>query len=204
MKRARVRVELVDHPEGPDRLEAAIAAVGGRVVSVDMHERDGLSAVDELVTELPDDTGREELAVAIQRHAGATLLSSQAADRGADTVSRTLHLACSVMEGGDEMLSRAISATCGCSKSWVAAGDAARSVPTGRLALERRRAIIEGTGRPSVPSSDGLPPRVWLLAVPYRRDDRVAFVARPVSLHFSADEVARVEALVRLRDRAGS
>ena len=43
--------------------------------------------------------------------------------------------------------------------------------------------------------------RVWLLAVPHDDDDRVAFVARPLSLRFTADEVARVEALVRLRDR---
>jgi hypothetical protein len=204
MKRSRVRVELTDHPEGRDRLEAAIAAVGGRVVSVDIHELDGPTAVDELTTELPDHTGRDELAVAVERHAGATLLSSQAADRGTDAISQTLHLACAVMEGGDDVLSRAISVTCGCSKSWVSDGDSARAVPTGRLALEQRRAVVEGAGRPPVPFSDGLPPRVWLLAVPHRRDDRVAFVARPLSLRFSADEVARVEALVRLRDRAGS
>jgi hypothetical protein len=86
----------------------------------------------------------------------------------------------------------------------VSEGDTARAVPTGRLALERRRAVVEGAGRPQVPSSNGLPPRVWLLAAPHRRDDRVAFVARPLSLRFSADEVARVEALVRLRDRARS
>ena len=110
-------------------------------------------------------------------------------------------MACAVVEGGDDVLNRAISVTCVCSKSWVSGGDAARAVPTGRLALDRRRSVVEGTGRPSVPSSDAMPLRVWLLAVPHHDDDRVAFVARPLSLRFTADEVARVEALVRLRDR---
>jgi hypothetical protein len=204
MKRSRVRVEIADHPEAPERLEAALAAVGGRVVSVDIHELDGRTAIDELVTELPDGTGRDELAVAVERHAGATLLSSRADDRGFDAVSQTLHLACAVVEGDDDMLSRAISVTCGCSKSWVSEGESARAVPTGRLALDRRRPVVEGAGRPALPSSDDLPHRVWLLAVPDRRGDRVAFVARPLSLRFSADEVARVEALVRLRDRTAS
>ena len=72
-------------------------------------------------------------------------------------------------------------------------GAEARSVPTGRLALERGRSLVQGAGEP----------RGWLLAVPYRDNDRVAFVARPRSLRFSAAEVARCEALVRLRDRAG-
>jgi hypothetical protein len=111
-----------------------------------MRELDGPTVVDELVTELPDHTGCDELAVAVERHAGATLLSSQAADRRTDAISRTLHLACAVMEGGDEVLSRAISLTCGCSKSWVLDGESARAVPTGRLALERRRAVVEGAG----------------------------------------------------------
>lgn len=191
MKRSRVRVELVDHPQGPERLEAAIAAVGGRVVSFDMREVDGPSTVDELVTELPDATGRDELAVAVEHHAGATLLSSQA-DRGADAVSQTLRLACAVAEGGDEVLTGAISATCVYTKSWVSRGAEARSVPTGQLALERGRAVVQGAGEP----------RGWLLAVPHRDVDRVAFVARPRPLRFTAAEVARVEALVRLRDRA--
>jgi hypothetical protein len=192
MKRSRVRVERVDHPQGPEHLVAAIGAVGGRVVSVDMQEVDGPSTVEELVTELPDDTGREELAVAVARHAGATLLSSRDADRTADPVAQALRVARTVVEGGDDGLTSAISATCVYTKSWVSRGAAARSVPTGRMAIERGRSVVQGAGEP----------RGWLLAVPHHDDDRVAFVARPLSLRFTADEVARVEALVRLRDCA--
>jgi hypothetical protein len=167
-----------------------------------MHEVDGPSTVDELVTELPDGTRRDELAGAVERHAGATLLSSQA-DRGADSVSETLRLACAVVEGGDDVLNRAISVTCVCSKSWVSGGDAARAVPTGRLALDRRdRSCRAPAGRRSRRRT-----RCRFACKPRGAASRrrpVAFVARPLSLRFTADEVARVEALVRLRDRASA
>ena len=182
-----------NHPEGDDRLAAAISAVGGRMVAVHLHEVDGPRSVDELMTELPDDAGRDEVAVAVERHAGATLLSMQDPDRSPDALADALRVACAVVEGGDDGLTRAISETCVYTRSWVRGGAEARSVPTGRLALERGRSLVQGAGEP----------RGWLLAVPYRDNDRVAFVARPRSLRFSAAEVARCEALVRLRDRAG-
>jgi hypothetical protein len=46
-----------------------------------------------------------------------------------------------------------------------------------------------------------LPAAVWVLAVPDSNLDArlVAFLARPLSLRFTASEVARVEALMTLR-----
>jgi hypothetical protein len=59
----------------------------------------------------------------------------------------------------------------------------------GPVALRSRRVLDRGPdGRGSV----------WLLAVPDRYPDaqRVALLARPLSLRFSATEVARVEVLL--------
>ena len=97
-----------NHPEGDDRLAAAISAVGGRMVAVNLHEVDGPRSVDELMTELPDDAGRDEVAVAVERHAGAKLLSMQDPDRSPDALADALRVACAVVEGGDDGLTRAI------------------------------------------------------------------------------------------------
>lgn len=57
-----VRVWLADRPGSLGRLATRIGEVGGDLVGIDILERDGARAVDELTVELPDGLGPESLA----------------------------------------------------------------------------------------------------------------------------------------------
>ena len=59
-----IRVWLPDRPGALGQVASRIGAVRGDVVGIDILERDGGQAVDELVVELPDDDGLVDLLVA--------------------------------------------------------------------------------------------------------------------------------------------
>lgn len=215
MQRHRIRVELANAPGTLARVAAVIASAGANITSVDVHELDGMSAVDELVIVTPTALDFDLLGENLERRAGATLLSYQQQDDELDPVTEALKHASAIVaalpEHVDDELNRAIARTCVSSHSWTCNAEDARTVPAGVMALERERALVhrsdlQATGTSSdAPQAcpPASPARVWLLAVPYGvgSEDRVAFVARPLSLRFSASEIARVEALVSLRDR---
>jgi hypothetical protein len=207
MQRHRIRVELADAPGTLARVAAVTASFAANIVSVDIHELDGVSVVDELVIEAPADFDFDALGESLERRAGATLLSCQQCDDELDPVTDALKQASAIIaalpEQMDDELNRAIARTCVCSHNWTCGVDDARMVPAGLMALERERAVIHRSDLQATGISSEPPSRVWLLAVPYGvgTEDRVAFVARPLSLRFSASEIARVEALVSLRDR---
>ena len=60
-----VRVWLADRPGSLGQLASKIGAVGGDLVGIDILERDGARAVDELTVELPDGFSPESLAAAL-------------------------------------------------------------------------------------------------------------------------------------------
>ncbi|HEX9467589.1 MAG TPA: ACT domain-containing protein [Acidimicrobiia bacterium] len=207
MQRHRIRVELTDRPGALARVAAVIASVGANIVSVDVHEVDGVTAIDELVIEAPTRIDFDALGTQLDTRAGAVLLSHQRRDEELDPVTEALKQATTLVaaepDQRDEELRQAILRICVCSQSWTCDAEDARMVAAGLRALERERAVIHKSDLPVAGLTSDTPSRVWLLAVPYGAgsEERVAFVARPLSLRFSASEIARVEALVSLRDR---
>jgi hypothetical protein len=188
----RIRVELPDEPGRLAAVAAAIGAAGGHLVSHELREIDGPSAVDELLADLPD--GPAPLAVAIASSGAGTLLSASTHRTRAAPVDAGAWARRRVDDGTD--LRAALGDACAGAAAWVHVLADALADPTGRLALERGSPIVRRCdGRPAGPA---LPESVWLLAVP---DDelhpqRVGFLARPLSLRFSAGEAARAAAVM--------
>jgi hypothetical protein len=201
----RLRVELPDQPGALAKVAATIAAQSGNVVSVDIHELDGSAAVDEILVQAPDDWDPAGLAVTLQETGAGTLLSCQPGQGPVDPVVRALSWTTAMVAAGphesDLELARALAETCTYARAWICGIPEAKSLPAGRLALERGRSVVRRSEDLPAAYSAGLPAAVWVLAVPDSNLDArlVAFLARPLSLRFTASEVARVEALMTLR-----
>ena len=140
-------------------------------MSVDVHELDGVSAVDELVIVTPAALDFDLLGESLERRAGATLLSYQQQDDELDPITEALKHASAIVaalpEHMDDELNQAIAQTCVCSHSWTCNAEDARTVPAGLMALERERAVIHRSDLQATGISSEPPSRVWLLAVPY-------------------------------------
>jgi hypothetical protein len=201
----RLRVELPDRPGALAHVAALIADAGASVISLDIHELAGPNAIDEIVVEAPDGWEPGQLASGLAAAEAATLLSSAAASQVSDPVVEALEWAIAMAAAEpadcDAALGRAVFEVTSALAAWVTDVRGALDVDAGRLALERGGPVVLQTG--SVPSSVAgqLPDSVWLLAVPDGHLDAevVAFAIRPLTLHFSVSEIARVEQLVRLR-----
>ena len=74
----------------------------------------------------------------------------------------------------------------------------ARQFEAGRYALERGAPVAHRTDSIPVGIAPDLGEGAWLLAVPDHESEplRVAFLARPLRLRFTATEIARVVALL--------
>jgi hypothetical protein len=201
----RLRVELPDHPGALAQVAATIAALKGDVVSVDIHEVEGLSAVDEIIIRAPDGWDPAALADALAQAGAGTLLSCQPGEAGVDPVVRALAWTRTMLEAGPQdselELARALAEACTYARAWTSPPEQARALPAGAMALERGQAVIRRTDDLPDAYRAGLPATVWLLAVPDGHPDTrlVAFLARDLSLRFTASEVARVQALLALR-----
>ncbi|MBA3654196.1 MAG: ACT domain-containing protein [Actinobacteria bacterium] len=201
----RLRVELPDRPGALAHVAALIADSGASVISLDIHELAGPTAIDEIVVDAPDAWVPAELASALAAAEAATLLSSAAARDVRDPVVDALEWAIAIASAdpadSDAALGEAVLEVTSALAAWVTDVRSALGIDAGRLALERRGPVVLQTRE--VPSSvaDHLPDAVWLLAVPDGRLDTelVAFAIRPLALHFTVSEIARVEQLVRLR-----
>lgn len=207
--RAALRVELPDRPGALAKVAAAIGRFGGNVVSVDVQEVDGNSAVDEMVVDLPDDADLEALARELTATGAGALVSHAPGAARVDPVLRALRWACAMAsaegapEAADDELARAVAESAGSPWAWVGDVAEARRYEAGRLALDRAKPVAQRVADADVPARllPGAPGEVWLLAVPDGRLDprRVAFVARPLAMRFTATEVARVAGLLGLR-----
>lgn len=201
----RLRIELPDQPGALARVAATIADQGGNVVSVDVHEIDGPWAVDEIVVDFEPGWNAPALASALAEAQAGVLLSSSACDVVVDPVVRSLQWAAAMCgidaRERDGALLDALSDACSLASAWVSPVADALAFAAGRRALERGGAVVQRADGVVGPVLPDLPTSVWLLAVPdsHLNPQHVAFLARPLSLRFTASEIARVEALMALR-----
>jgi hypothetical protein len=201
----RLRVELPDTPGALANVAALIGESGASVMSLDIHELAGPTAIDEIVVDAPDGWSSATLAFELGAAGAGTLLSAVPAAQATDPVVEALEwaiaMAAAEPEDCDAALGRAVFEVTSALAAWVTDVRGALEIDAGRLALERHGPVVLQTEvLPSTVSAQ-LPDSVRLLAVPDGHLDTevVAFAVRPLELHFSVSEIARVEQLVRLR-----
>jgi hypothetical protein len=189
----RLRIELPDRPGALAGVTRAIADSDANIVSVDVHEVDGETAVDEIVVDVALDWAPRSLAAALAASGMGSLLSS----RRVSTVEDPL---VSVLRSLAKMLANepgAFEAETRRALLAVAHGSSARilDVAEAEREVEARATLERGTSLVTRADDHG-----WILtAVDDPFDPAlVAVVSRSLNLRFSATEVARVEALLRL------
>lgn len=204
METYRLRIELPDRPGALAAVTSVLAGLGADVSSVDVHELDGATAVDEIVVHVPSDWESSRLAAALVQEGTASLLSSQRVAAPTDPVLAALRWTAEVVaaEPGerDEVVRRAVQELAHATAAWVCLPDAAQEWEAGRMALHRRAPVVvrsEGL----VTDDPAVPPTAWVLGVPdsATAPTVVALAVRPVSLRFSATELARVESVLAIR-----
>lgn len=199
----RIRIELPDQPGVLAQLTSVIASNGGNVIGIDIHEHEPQRAVDDFIIEAPADWDVAAVAGQIER-SGATLISAWIGARWRDPVVRALEWAAamaSVLPQDSELeLSRTVGEVANASAAWVCTPAEAGAHEVGQAALDE--------GRPVVVLTDHVPAGMevegatdfCLLAVPDAEllPTMVAFVARPAAERFTASEIARIAALLKL------
>jgi hypothetical protein len=210
MQAYRLRIELPDRPGALAALGTIVARHDANIVSVDIHEVEGPTAIDDIVVHVPDGWEPGRLSAALTEASTATLLSAQRLSVSPDAVLATLRSCVAMLRADADGLDRecvaALALVSPGSIAWLAEPAAAGRIEAGRLALERAESTILrsadlGDRSPKEGDAGWLSEPGWVLAAP---DDHleptvVAFVARPASLRFSSTEVERVEALLRFR-----
>ena len=205
--RARLRNELPDRPGALARVAGVIAYRGGNVVSVDVQEVDGDHVVDEIVADLPEDVSAADLRAALEEERAGFLLSASAPRPYDDPVLRALQWASAVVEidraDRSDRLAAAFADICSASACWTSSPADATAYAVGRFALDRGAPVAQLTDAVPASLAPELQRSAWLLAVPDDSDrpTRVAFLARPPGLRFTATEISRVVALLRLARR---
>ncbi|MDQ6617826.1 MAG: ACT domain-containing protein [Actinomycetota bacterium] len=200
--RYRVRIELPDRPGALAKAAAAIATVGGNVMSVDIHEIDGERSVDEILVELPDSCEPTTLSSVLSDADAGALLSVRADSAIVDPIVRALHWVGFALEAEpqdcDLALAHSLSEICTTDMAWVWSPEEAEQLQAGRRALALGSAVVtrEAELPPGVASDHQGPS--WVMAVPddQLNPSRVGFAARTSSVRFTASEVARAEALM--------
>ncbi|HZN13112.1 MAG TPA: ACT domain-containing protein [Acidimicrobiales bacterium] len=201
----RLRIELPDAPGGLAHVAALLADSGASVISLDIHELAGPTAIDEIVIDAPLDWDADRFDARLAAAGAASLLSAEPASEAADPVVEALEWAIAIAaaepEDYDAALGAAVLEVTSALAAWVTDVPGALGVEAGRLALERRSPVVVQTSEVPSTVAGQLPDTVWMLAVPDGQLDTeiVAFAVRPLTLHFSVSEIARVEQLVRLR-----
>lgn len=192
----RLRIELPDRPGALAAVTGEIGASDANIVSIDVHEVDGATVVDEIVVDVPETWAPGPLASALAANTAGLLLSSRRITTRADPITGALDAVAAMVAGSAE----AVDAACCQALLGLAHGSSARiqdaataaGDPVAGVALERRTSVV------TRPDSSGTG---WVLAAV---DDAVAphavaLVTRPLNVRFSATEVSRAEALLRIR-----
>lgn len=189
----RLRIELPDLPGALAGVTRAIADSQANIVSVDVHEIDGQTAVDEIVVDVSSDWAPRLLAAALADTGAGTLLSSRRVTNVEDPLVGVLRSIGKLLEHDpvafEAETKRALLAVAHGSAARVLTLAEAMHDPTARAAVERGTSLVTRADEHG-----------WLLAAV---DDPnqpmlVAMVSRSLNLRFSSTEVARVEALLRL------
>ncbi len=205
--RYRVRIELPDRPGALAKAAAAIATVGGNVMSVDIHEIDGERSVDEILVELPDKVESASLSSVLEGADAGVLLSLRPDSAIVDPIVRALHWVGFALSAEpqdcDLALAQSLAEICTTDMAWVWSPSEAERLLAGRRALALGSAVVTREAQlPPEMGTDQTGP-TWVMAVP---DDelnpsRVGFAARTSSVRFTASEVARAEALMAVCHR---
>jgi hypothetical protein len=189
-----MRVTVRDEPGALGGLATSIGDLGGNIADVDVHELDGVHVVDELVIEVPDDVTPGEVRLALLDAGAVSVVSTAVQHRGMDALVRCLD-AVRTLVGGRESWHAALA---GAVTHLVSASEVRVVEPSGELAreaFERGVPVARLTAGP-----DGSPR--WALAVTYPEawPRVVVVVERSGTVRFSATEIARVRALLRLQE----
>jgi hypothetical protein len=189
----RLRIELPDRPGALAGVTSEIAGSDANILSIDVHVVDGNTAIDEIVVEVDEGWTPGPLATSLASGGAGILLSSRQVTASEDPVAGALDAVVAMVSGDPT----AVDAECSNALLALALGSTARLLdvdtavldPAGRLAVDRRGTIVTRDG-------DG-----WTLAALDDVTDphTVALVTRPLDTRFSATEVSRVEALLRIR-----
>ena len=189
------RMEFHDEPGMLAGLTAAVARCGADIVTVDVQELDGATVIDELVVETgPSSPGA--LRAALLEAGALAVVSTSTAPRLTDAIVRCLDgigaLVGSLAEGAvEEAPLEQLRALC--------RADAATWVPVTEADEVSVAARVLAKGAPaSEPEDEG-----WSLALPHPEEDPTAvyLVRRLGPMRFSATEVARLRAVLRLHRR---
>jgi len=194
----RLRIELPDRPGALAGVTSEIAESNANILSIDVHEVDGNTAIDEIVVEVSDDWAPGALAGSMALSGVGNLLSSRLVVASDDPVTAALEAVVAMVAGNPA----SVDAECCSALLSLALGSSARLLDieaavldaTGRLAVDRRGPIVSRV-------EEGADQVSWVLAAPDDATDphTVALVTRPIDMRFSATEVSRVEALLRIR-----
>lgn len=192
----RLRIELPDRPGALAGVSAEIAASGANIVSIDVHEIDGSCAIDEIVVEVDEGWLPAALAASLAANSAGALLTSRRMDLREDPVTTALDAVAQMVAGGtgdvDRNCCRALLGLAHGSTAEVLERDDALRDPVAKVALER--------GATLVTKADALGSGWVLAAIDEPADPRVVgLVVRPFHVRFSATEVGRAEALLRIR-----
>ena len=197
----RLRIELPVQAVNDDEVAATISDLGGSVLSVDLREVDGHAAVDEVVVDLPGDIDQTTLRNALEGSRNTALLSSKRCDRN-EPIDRARRWAFDTSNDRPQpasALEQRVAAACPKSMVWLCETRQADAVPAARMALEREAPVVHrATALPEkLAAAEVRSPR-WVLAVPHDSSDpsSIALLSRPMSLRFTATEVARVQLLL--------
>lgn len=201
----QLRVELEDRPGALARVAAVLGESGVNILDIVIHEIDGATVVDELVVEAPEDWDlvdtRERLDAV-----GVYLLSSAEARRREDPVLTALGWVEELLRppaDDGSALERVVARAASATKACVLSATRARQVSAGRAALDRGGPVVQRTADLPIQLAAPSESLRWLVAVPDSAEaaGTVAFATRPLSLRFTATEVARIAAVVRLHGR---
>ena len=193
----RLRIELQDRPGALAQVTAAIATSDANITSIDVHEVDGDTAVDEILVEVSEGWTPAPVAAALAAGRAGTLLSSRRVTQTYDAVTSALRSVASMVDAEttltDAATRAALLAMANGSSARLLDVDAAAAEAAARMALERRTSIVAR-------DDDATGTHGWVLAALDVTSDptMVALVTRPLNVRFSATEVSRVEALLRL------
>ena len=206
----RFRIELLDQPGGLARVTDVLAAAGGNVESLDLHQPHKGVSIDEIVVTAPEEWDMVTVAAAIDALDGIRVLQQRRDRHPGDAVVNALRWARAMVAAGpaehELELTRAILEVTGASVAWTAPTAVATRHPAGYATLVARAPVIKrAEALPSdflaASAPDDLVAPFWLLAAGDDPDDPavVAFAIRPLTTPFSASETARLDALMRLR-----
>jgi hypothetical protein len=206
----RFRIEVLDQPGGLAKVTDVLAAAGGNVESLDLHQPHRGLSIDEIGVAAPPDWDVVAVVTAIDALDGIRVLQQRRDRHPGDPVVNALRWArimVAAQPAEHELeLVRAINEVTGASVAWTAPVSVAKANPAGYAALVARGPVIKRaeTLPPDLDvesAPEDLVPPYWLLAAPDDGEEPsvVAFAARPLATPFSVSETARLDALMRLR-----